>query len=140
MEISKSESGEEATSRRHLRTTYASIELGEEDSSRRQPSTSGVKEGEIRLRPQKGPKRVDTNIKGVNHAGGLTIHGITYSKEWNSDQNTLSQMYLENIHDFGHSKERAPSIFIDGTDLEHSPQFVLLHQVSGKSQNFQIGC
>ncbi|KAL8498348.1 hypothetical protein ACS0TY_021608 [Phlomoides rotata] len=30
-----------------------------------QPSTSGVKEGEISLRPQKGPKRVDTNVVGV---------------------------------------------------------------------------
>ncbi|KAL8524942.1 hypothetical protein ACS0TY_014531 [Phlomoides rotata] len=30
-----------------------------------QPDTSGVKEGEISLRPQKGPKRVDTNNTGV---------------------------------------------------------------------------
>ncbi|KAL8509467.1 hypothetical protein ACS0TY_016615 [Phlomoides rotata] len=30
-----------------------------------QLSTSGVKEGEISLRPQKGPKRVDTNVAGV---------------------------------------------------------------------------
>ncbi|KAL8518328.1 hypothetical protein ACS0TY_009628 [Phlomoides rotata] len=30
-----------------------------------QPTTSGVKEGEISLKPQKGPKRVDTNIAGV---------------------------------------------------------------------------
>ncbi|KAL8495064.1 hypothetical protein ACS0TY_019284 [Phlomoides rotata] len=30
-----------------------------------QPTTSGDKEGEISLRPQKGPKRVDTNIAGV---------------------------------------------------------------------------
>ncbi|KAL8520561.1 hypothetical protein ACS0TY_011188 [Phlomoides rotata] len=30
-----------------------------------QPSTSGVKEGEISLRPQKDPKRVDTNIAVV---------------------------------------------------------------------------
>ncbi|KAL8458167.1 hypothetical protein ACS0TY_035885 [Phlomoides rotata] len=30
-----------------------------------QPTTSGVKEGEISPRPQKGPKRVDTNITGV---------------------------------------------------------------------------
>ncbi|KAL8501622.1 hypothetical protein ACS0TY_020945 [Phlomoides rotata] len=30
-----------------------------------QPTTFGVKEGEIILRPQKGPKWVDTNIVGV---------------------------------------------------------------------------
>ncbi|KAL8464445.1 hypothetical protein ACS0TY_034102 [Phlomoides rotata] len=30
-----------------------------------QPSTSGVKEGEISLRPQKGPKWVDTNNAGA---------------------------------------------------------------------------
>ncbi|KAL8511314.1 hypothetical protein ACS0TY_017933 [Phlomoides rotata] len=30
-----------------------------------QPTTSGVKEGEISLRPKKGPKRVDTNNAGV---------------------------------------------------------------------------
>ncbi|KAL8469549.1 hypothetical protein ACS0TY_032403 [Phlomoides rotata] len=30
-----------------------------------QPSTSGVKEGEINLRLQKGPKQVDTNVAGV---------------------------------------------------------------------------
>ncbi|KAL8541378.1 hypothetical protein ACS0TY_002582 [Phlomoides rotata] len=30
-----------------------------------QPTTSGVKEGEISLRPQKGPKQVDANIAGV---------------------------------------------------------------------------
>ncbi|KAL8533786.1 hypothetical protein ACS0TY_009977 [Phlomoides rotata] len=70
-----------------------------------QPSTSGVKEGETSLRPQKGPKR----------------------------------MYLENIHDFGHLKEHTPSRFADGMDLGHSPQFVLLHPVFGKSRNFQIG-
>ncbi|KAL8552060.1 hypothetical protein ACS0TY_000938 [Phlomoides rotata] len=30
-----------------------------------QPTTSGVKEGEISLRPQKGPRQADTNITGV---------------------------------------------------------------------------
>ncbi|KAL8502816.1 hypothetical protein ACS0TY_021805 [Phlomoides rotata] len=49
-------------------------------------------------------------------------------------------MCLENIHDFGHLKERAPIMFADGIILEHSPQFVLLHQASEKSRNFQIGC
>ncbi|KAL8488809.1 hypothetical protein ACS0TY_024934 [Phlomoides rotata] len=76
----------------------------------------------------------------LKHVGGLTIHERTYSKEWNSDQNTLSHMCLESIHDFGYSKDRTSSMFVDGTDLEHSPQFVLLHQVSEKFQNFQIGC
>ncbi|KAL8484138.1 hypothetical protein ACS0TY_026727 [Phlomoides rotata] len=105
-----------------------------------QPSTTRVKEGEISLRPQKGPKRVDTNVTCVKYAGSVTIHIRTYSNEWNSDQNTLSHMCRESIHDFGHSKERIPLMFAYSTDLEHSPQFVLLHQVSEKSRNFQTGC
>ncbi|KAL8542444.1 hypothetical protein ACS0TY_003347 [Phlomoides rotata] len=32
-----------------------------------------------------------------------------------------------NIHDFGHLKERAPTMFADGIISEHSPQFVPLH-------------
>ncbi|KAL8515444.1 hypothetical protein ACS0TY_014223 [Phlomoides rotata] len=48
-------------------------------------------------------------------------------------------MCLENIYDFGHLKERAPTISADGTILEHSPQFVPLHQASRKSQNYQVG-
>ncbi|KAL8479119.1 hypothetical protein ACS0TY_026105 [Phlomoides rotata] len=47
---------------------------------------------------------------------------------WNHDGWLRSGMCLESIHGFGHSKERTPSMFADGTDLEHSPQFVLLHQ------------
>ncbi|KAL8483416.1 hypothetical protein ACS0TY_026207 [Phlomoides rotata] len=76
----------------------------------------------------------------LSHVGSLTIHGRTYSKGWSSDQNTLSQMCLENIHDFGHLKERALTMFADGTILEHSPQFVPLHQTFGKSWNLQTGC
>ncbi|KAL8525331.1 hypothetical protein ACS0TY_014818 [Phlomoides rotata] len=48
-------------------------------------------------------------------------------------------MFLESIHKFGYSNERTPTMFADGTNLEHSLQFVLLHQVSEKSRNFQIG-
>ncbi|KAL8510072.1 hypothetical protein ACS0TY_017050 [Phlomoides rotata] len=53
--------------------------------------------------------------------GSLTILGRTYSNGWSSDQNTLLQMCLENIHDFGHLKERTPTMFADGTISEHSP-------------------
>ncbi|KAL8547315.1 hypothetical protein ACS0TY_006876 [Phlomoides rotata] len=94
-----------------------------------QPSTFGVKEGEIILRPQKSPNGLILTLQVLNHAGSLTIHRRTYSKEWNSDQNTLSHMCLESIHGFGHSKERTPMMFVDGTYLDHSPQFVLLYQV-----------
>ncbi|KAL8469171.1 hypothetical protein ACS0TY_032120 [Phlomoides rotata] len=76
----------------------------------------------------------------LTHDGSLTIHGRTYSRDWNSDQNTLSHMCLENIHDFGHLKEHTPSRFADGMDSEHSSQFILLHQAFGKSRKFQIGC
>ncbi|KAL8512645.1 hypothetical protein ACS0TY_018946 [Phlomoides rotata] len=48
-------------------------------------------------------------------------------------------MCLENIHYFGHLKERTPSRFANGMDQEHLPQFLVLHQASGKSWNFQIG-
>ncbi|KAL8507609.1 hypothetical protein ACS0TY_018227 [Phlomoides rotata] len=80
------------------------------------------------------------NPAPLGHAGSLKIHGRTYSRDWNSDQNTLSHMCLENIHDFGYLKERTPSRFADGMDSEHSPQFVPLHQFSRKSRNFQTGC
>ncbi|KAL8457357.1 hypothetical protein ACS0TY_035279 [Phlomoides rotata] len=43
----------------------------------------------------------------------------------------------KNTHDFGHSKERAPTMSADGTISEHSPQFVPLNQASGKSRNYQ---
>ncbi|KAL8481120.1 hypothetical protein ACS0TY_027596 [Phlomoides rotata] len=59
-------------------------------------------------------------LQVLNHDGGLTIHGRTYSKEWNSDQNILSQMCLESIHDFGHSKERTPSMFADVYESWHN--------------------
>ncbi|KAL8535082.1 hypothetical protein ACS0TY_010921 [Phlomoides rotata] len=72
--------------------------------------------------------------------GSLTILGRTYSKGWSSDKNTLLQMCLENIHDFGQLKERAPMMFEDGTISEHLPQFVPLHQASRKSPNFRTGC
>ncbi|KAL8541337.1 hypothetical protein ACS0TY_002548 [Phlomoides rotata] len=48
-------------------------------------------------------------------------------------------MYLENIHDFGLSKEETPMMFADGTCLEPSPQSILLHHISGKSHNYQSG-
>ncbi|KAL8510608.1 hypothetical protein ACS0TY_017433 [Phlomoides rotata] len=44
-----------------------------------QPTTSGVKEGEIILRPQKGPKPADTNTAGshwfFNHAWEMLLKG-----------------------------------------------------------------
>ncbi|KAL8498548.1 hypothetical protein ACS0TY_021761 [Phlomoides rotata] len=47
---------------RHL----ANFEMANSFSKfQRQPSTSGVKKGEIGIRPQKGPKRVDTNVACV---------------------------------------------------------------------------
>ncbi|KAL8492940.1 hypothetical protein ACS0TY_024226 [Phlomoides rotata] len=46
-------------------------------------------------------------------------------------------MYLVNIHDFGHLNEQTPLMLTDGTSLEHSPQSVLLHHISEKSQNYQ---
>ncbi|KAL8529663.1 hypothetical protein ACS0TY_006917 [Phlomoides rotata] len=84
-----------------------------------QPSTFGVKEGEIILRPQKSPNGLILTLQVLNHAGSLTIHRRTYSKEWNSDQNTLSHMCLESIHGFGHSKERTPMMFADVVESWH---------------------
>ncbi|KAL8531126.1 hypothetical protein ACS0TY_007949 [Phlomoides rotata] len=68
---------------------------------------------------------------------GRRLKPRTYSKGWSSDQNILSQMYLENTHDFGHSKERPPTMTTNGTISEHSSQSVPLHQVSKRSQNYQ---
>ncbi|KAL8528693.1 hypothetical protein ACS0TY_006226 [Phlomoides rotata] len=48
-------------------------------------------------------------------------------------------MYLVNIRDFGYSKEQTSLMLTDGTSLELSPQFVLLHQDFEKSRNYQIG-
>ncbi|KAL8471039.1 hypothetical protein ACS0TY_033563 [Phlomoides rotata] len=48
-----------------------------------------------------------------SHVGSLTIRRRTYSKGWSLDQNTLSHMCLKNIQDFGHLKERAPTMFAD---------------------------
>ncbi|KAL8508699.1 hypothetical protein ACS0TY_019088 [Phlomoides rotata] len=48
-------------------------------------------------------------------------------------------MYLEKIHDFGHSEERPPTMSVDGTISEHSPQSIPWHQVSKRSQNYQTG-
>ncbi|KAL8553346.1 hypothetical protein ACS0TY_001863 [Phlomoides rotata] len=84
------------------------------------------------------PNGLILTLQVLNHVGGLTIHGKAYSKESNSCQNILSLMCLENIHDFGHSKEQIPLMFADGTHLELSPESVLLHQVSEKSQNYHI--
>ncbi|KAL8524745.1 hypothetical protein ACS0TY_014379 [Phlomoides rotata] len=71
--------------------------------------------------------------------GSLTIHGRTYSKEWNLMQNILSLMCLGNIHDFGHSKEPTRLMSIDGTSPWLSPQYERLHQDFERSQNYQIG-
>ncbi|KAL8477036.1 hypothetical protein ACS0TY_029375 [Phlomoides rotata] len=46
-----------------------------------QPTTSGVKEREINLRPQKGPKRVDANIAGVKRFSSSIIYGRACSRE-----------------------------------------------------------
>ncbi|KAL8549403.1 hypothetical protein ACS0TY_008294 [Phlomoides rotata] len=73
------------------------------------------------MRPQKGPKWVDTNIAVV--------------KSYWFFNNTC----LENIHEFGHSNEWAPTMSVDGIISEHSLQLVLLHQASGKSHNYQTG-
>ncbi|KAL8481207.1 hypothetical protein ACS0TY_027651 [Phlomoides rotata] len=115
----------------HVNTSFSSkLEETEHQVSKPdvsgQPSTSGVKE-------------LILTLHVLNHVGGLTIHEKAYSKEWNSGQNILSLMYLEIIRDFRHLKEQIPLMFVDGTCLELSPQSVLLHQVSEKSQNYQVG-
>ncbi|KAL8466030.1 hypothetical protein ACS0TY_035228 [Phlomoides rotata] len=74
-----------------------------------------------------------------NHVGGTTVHVKIYSKDRDSGQNILLLMYLVNIRDFGHSKEQIALMLTDGTSLEHSPQYVLLHQVFERSQNYQNG-
>ncbi|KAL8499774.1 hypothetical protein ACS0TY_019665 [Phlomoides rotata] len=47
-----------------------------------QPTTSGVKEGETSLRPQKGPKPADTNTAGshwfFNHAWEMLLKGMEF--------------------------------------------------------------
>ncbi|KAL8491073.1 hypothetical protein ACS0TY_022917 [Phlomoides rotata] len=91
------------------------------------PAPLGLKRERSAQDLKRVPNGLILTLQVLNHAGGLTIHRRTYSKEWNSDQNTLSQMCQENIHDFGHSNERTLSMFADDTDLENSPQFVLLH-------------
>ncbi|KAL8519801.1 hypothetical protein ACS0TY_010658 [Phlomoides rotata] len=48
-------------------------------------------------------------------------------------------MYLENIHDFGHSMEQTTLMSTDGTSLDLLPQSVLSHQDFEKSWNYQIG-
>ncbi|KAL8526532.1 hypothetical protein ACS0TY_015650 [Phlomoides rotata] len=60
-----------------VKLTYAS----EPDVSG-QPTTSGEKEGEISLRPQKGPKPADTNTAGshwfFNHAWEMLLKGMEF--------------------------------------------------------------
>ncbi|KAL8503268.1 hypothetical protein ACS0TY_022126 [Phlomoides rotata] len=46
-----------------------------------QPSTSGVKEGEISLRPQKGPKRVDTNVV-FNNTWEKLLKGLEFRPKY----------------------------------------------------------
>ncbi|KAL8536173.1 hypothetical protein ACS0TY_011712 [Phlomoides rotata] len=86
-----------------------------------QPSTFGVKEGEIGMRPQK-------------------VHGRAYSREWNLIQNILSLMCLGNIHNFGHLREPTRLKLICGTSSEPSPQYEQLRQNFERSQNYQTGC
>ncbi|KAL8462698.1 hypothetical protein ACS0TY_033643 [Phlomoides rotata] len=81
----------------------------------------------------------NTHVKVLNHVGGTTLHGKIYSKDRDSGQNILLLMYLVNIRDFRHLKEQIPLMLTDGTSLEHSPQSVLLHQDSERSQNYQNG-
>ncbi|KAL8542479.1 hypothetical protein ACS0TY_003369 [Phlomoides rotata] len=104
-----------------------------------QPTTSGVKEGEINLRPQKGPKRVDANIAGVKSFGSSTIHGRACSRGWNLMRHILSLMCLENIHVCGHLKEPTQILSTGGTSSEPLPQYEQLHQDFEKSQNYQTG-
>ncbi|KAL8532288.1 hypothetical protein ACS0TY_008765 [Phlomoides rotata] len=79
------------------------------------------------------------SLEVLNDVGGTTIHGKIYSKDQDSGQNILLRIYLVNIRDFGHSNEKIPSMLTDGTSLEHSPQSVLLHQDSERSQNYHNG-
>ncbi|KAL8501895.1 hypothetical protein ACS0TY_021132 [Phlomoides rotata] len=51
--------------------------------------------------------------------------------------NILSLVYLENIHDYGHSKELAQLTSTGGTSSEPSPQYEQLHQDFERSRNYQ---
>ncbi|KAL8470009.1 hypothetical protein ACS0TY_032760 [Phlomoides rotata] len=104
-----------------------------------QLSTSGVKEGEISLRPQKGPKQVDTNITGFkscwwfNNTWESLLKGIEFRPEHfitnvSGKYPRLWTLKGANLIDVNRC-----------TSLELSPQSVLLHQVFEKSQNYQIG-
>ncbi|KAL8554124.1 hypothetical protein ACS0TY_002375 [Phlomoides rotata] len=106
----------------------------------RQPSISGVKEGEISLRPQKGPKRANINVTGVKSCWWFNNTWENLLKRIKFRPEHFITDVSEKYPRLWYSKERTPSMFADGTNLEHSPQFVLLHQVSGKSRNFQIRC
>ncbi|KAL8552943.1 hypothetical protein ACS0TY_001568 [Phlomoides rotata] len=55
-----------------------------------------------------------------NHAGGITVHGKTYSNDQDSGQNILSLMYLVNIRDFGNSKEQIPLMLTDVHESRHN--------------------
>ncbi|KAL8464883.1 hypothetical protein ACS0TY_034386 [Phlomoides rotata] len=84
-------------------------------------------------------KLIEPGTSPYSLAGSLTIHGRTYSREWNLMQSILSLMCLGNIHDFGHSKKPTRLTSIYGTSSEPSPQYEQLHQDFERSQNYQIG-
>ncbi|KAL8553494.1 hypothetical protein ACS0TY_001982 [Phlomoides rotata] len=58
--------------------------------------------------------RLILTLKVSNHVGGTIVHGKIYSKDRNSSQNILLLIYLVNIYDFGHPKERTPLMLTDG--------------------------
>ncbi|KAL8519268.1 hypothetical protein ACS0TY_010273 [Phlomoides rotata] len=105
--------------------------------TRRNSLQSG--KGEISLRPQKGPKRVDTNIADVksfwffNNTWENLLKGVEFRPEHFITDVSGKYPRLWAL------KGAAPTMFEDGTISEHSPQFVPLHQVSEKSQNYQTG-
>ncbi|KAL8478708.1 hypothetical protein ACS0TY_030548 [Phlomoides rotata] len=81
----------------------------------------------ISIRPQKDPKQVDINIAGVKSCWW-------FKHTWEC---LLKRMKFKNPELF--ITDRTPSMFADGTHLEHSPRYASSHQVSEKSHNFQIG-
>ncbi|KAL8492696.1 hypothetical protein ACS0TY_024044 [Phlomoides rotata] len=104
-----------------------------------QPSTPGVKEGEISLRPQKCPKWVDTNVACVkpcwffNNTWKNLLKGVEFdASHFITD---VSGKYLRLW-----SLKGAHSVTVNrGTSLDPSPQYEQLHQDFKRSQNYQIG-
>ncbi|KAL8492340.1 hypothetical protein ACS0TY_023814 [Phlomoides rotata] len=88
-----------------------------------QPSTSGVKEGEISLRPQKGPKLVDTNNMCLEN-----IHDFEYLKEWGP---TMSAYVVESWHNNPHLKRgdelEIKFITVTSEDMTNTIQYPSFH-------------